>query len=99
MAVRLRLKRMGRRNRPFYRIAVMDARSPRGGKALEVIGHYDPFVKDPEKTTVLKKERAEYWLSVGAQPSETVLSILRKHDVAIPIKAKHKRRRKKRTDS
>ena len=95
MAVKLRLKRMGRRHRPFYRIAVIDGRNPRGGKTIEVIGHYDPLVSDSAKTTTLKKDRAEYWLNVGAQPSETVLSILRKHDVAIPIKAKRKKRRKK----
>jgi small subunit ribosomal protein S16 len=76
----------------------MDMRSARGGKALEVIGHYDPLVGDPAKETVLKKERAEYWLGVGATPSETVLSILRKHDVAIPIRAKRKRRRTKRKE-
>ena len=95
MAVKLRLKRIGRRNRPSYRIAVMDARNPRGGKALEIIGHYDPLVSDPSKISDVKKDRAEYWLSVGATPSETVLSILRKHDVSIPIRAKRKKRRTK----
>ena len=95
MSVRLRLQRAGRRNRPFYRIAVIDGRCPRGGRALEIIGHYDPLITDSAKTTEVKKERAEYWLSVGATPSETVLSILRKHDVAIPIRAKRKKRRKK----
>ena len=69
MAVKLRLQRTGRRNRPFYRIAVMDGRAPRGGRALEIIGHYDPLVDDTAKTTTVKKDRAEYWLSVGAQPS------------------------------
>jgi small subunit ribosomal protein S16 len=77
----------------------MDARCAPGGKALEIIGHYDPLVGDTGKATVVKKDRAEYWLSVGAQPSETVLSILRKHDVAIPIRAKRKRRRKKQKES
>ena len=99
MAVKLRLQRTGRRNRPFYRIAVIDGRSPRGGKALEIIGHYDPLVTDSGKTTELQKERAEYWLGVGATPSETVLSILKKHDVAIPIRAKRKKRRKKSAES
>lgn len=98
MAVRVRLMRTGRRNRPYYRIAVMDSRCPQGGKALEIIGHYDPLVTDPAKTTTLNKERAEYWLGVGAAPSETVLSILRKHDVAIPIRAKRRPRRTKRQE-
>ncbi len=93
MAVKLRLKRMGRKNRPFFRLAVMDGRKPRGGATLEIIGHYDPLVKDAGKATSVNKERAEYWLKVGAQPSETVLSILRKHEVAIPVKAKRKRRK------
>ena len=95
MSVKLRLKRMGRRHRPFYRIAVMDAKTPRGGKTVEIIGHYDPLVEDPARATALKKERAEYWLSVGAEPSLTVMSILRKHDVGMPIKAARKKRRKK----
>ena len=94
MSVKLRLKRIGRKNRPFYRIAVMDTRTPRGGRAIEIIGHYNPLPKDSAET-VVKKERAEYWLSVGAIASETVLSILKKHEVAIPIKAKRKKRRKK----
>jgi small subunit ribosomal protein S16 len=93
MAVKLRLMRMGRKNRPFFRLAVMDGRKPRGGATLEIIGHYDPLVKDAGKATKVNKERAEYWLKVGAQPSETVLSILRKHEVVIPPKAKRKPRK------
>lgn len=93
MAVKLRLKKMGRRNRPCYRIVAIDSRAPRGGKTIEILGHYDPL---PENATmVVKKERAEYWLSKGAQPSETVLSILRKSEVDIPIKTKRKKRRNK----
>ena len=94
MSVKLRLQRMGRRNRPAYRIAVMDSRSPRGGKTIELLGHYDPLVKDSPRISV-NKERAEYWLSQGATPSDTVLSILRKNEVTIPIKAKRKKRQKK----
>ncbi|HNR98597.1 MAG TPA: 30S ribosomal protein S16 [Planctomycetota bacterium] len=93
MAVKLRLKRMGRKNRPFYRLAVMDGRKPRGGATIEVIGHYDPLVKDAGKATVVDKERAEYWLKVGAQPSFTVRSILRKQAVTFPVKSKRKRRK------
>ena len=93
MAVKLRLMRTGRKNRPFFRLAVMDGRKPRGGETLEIIGLYDPLVKDAAKATKVDKERAEYWLKVGAQPSETVLNILREHEVAIPIRAKRKRRK------
>ncbi len=85
MAVRIRLKRMGRRNRPFFRIGAFDAREERDGKHIEGLGHYDPMEKDEEKKVVLKKERIEYWLSVGAKPSETVASFLKQNK--IPFKA------------
>ena len=81
MAVRLRLKRHGRRNRPFYRIVAMEARRRRDGRELEVVGHYDPIAK--EENTSLKLDRIEYWLSVGAQPTETVADILKKHGVKL----------------
>ena len=81
MAVRLRLKRHGRRNRPFYRIVAMEARKRRDGRELEVVGHYDPIAK--EENTSLKLDRIEYWLSVGAQPTETVADILKKHGVKL----------------
>jgi small subunit ribosomal protein S16 len=84
MAVRIRLKKMGRRNRPFYRICAFDAREERDGRSIEQLGTYDPMEKDEEKKVVLKKERAEYWISVGAQPTETVASILKKQ--GIPVK-------------
>ena len=99
MAVRIRLKRMGRTHSPFYRICAMDSRAPRDGRVIEELGTYDPADSTGTETVVLNKERAEYWLSVGAKPSETVLSILRKHDVAIPIKAKRKKRRKQPKES
>jgi small subunit ribosomal protein S16 len=70
--VKLRLKRMGRKHRPFYRIVAIPKRSKRDGKTLEEIGYHDPMNKD----TKVDKERAEYWLSVGAQPSDTVRRIL-----------------------
>ncbi len=80
MAVNIRLKRMGRKNRPFYRIVVADARTRRDGDPVEQIGHYDPILRD-KKNYVLKRERAAYWLSVGAQPSETMRSILMKEEL------------------
>jgi small subunit ribosomal protein S16 len=78
MAVRIRMKRLGRKHRPFYRICVMDQRKPRDGKAIEEVGHYDPMVRDKSKRVVLKLDRIEHWLSVGAQPSERVAVLIRK---------------------
>jgi len=76
MAVRIRLARHGRKKRPFYRLVVADSRSPRDGKFIEMIGTYNPLT-DPADVKV-NEERAMYWLKVGAQPSETARSLLRK---------------------
>jgi small subunit ribosomal protein S16 len=73
---KIRLRRMGAKKRPSYRIVVADSRSPRDGRFIEVIGHYDPLT-DPA-TVKINDERASYWLSVGAQPTETVRSLLRR---------------------
>ena len=73
--LKLRLKRMGKKNSPHYRIVVMPARSKRDGKAVEYIGHYNPKSKELK----LDVDRAKYWLSVGAQPTDTVHSFLAKH--------------------
>ena len=81
--VRLRLKRMGRRNRAFFRICAFDAREERDGRSIEQLGTYDPMEKDESKKVVLKRERIEYWLSVGAQPTETVASILKNNKIAV----------------
>ncbi len=78
MAVRIRMKRMGRRHRPFYRICVMDSRKPRDGAAIEEVGYYDPMVRDKSDRVSLKMERIEYWLSVGATPSEKVGVLIKK---------------------
>ncbi|HLU49670.1 MAG TPA: 30S ribosomal protein S16 [Planctomycetota bacterium] len=77
MAVKLRLKRMGKLHRPFYRVCVIDSQRARGGTYIESIGHYDPFVADDREKVKIDKERAEYWLKVGAKPTETVASFLR----------------------
>ncbi len=74
--VKIRLRRMGAKKRPSYRIVVADSRSPRDGKFIEVIGLYDPLT-DPA-TVRLNEERAKHWISVGAKPTETVRDILRK---------------------
>lgn len=79
MAVKLRLKRMGAKGKPFYRIVAADSRSPRDGRFLEVVGTYDP-VKDASKVTI-DEEKALYWLSNGAQPTDTVRSILSKQGI------------------
>lgn len=84
MAVRIRLKKMGRRHLPSYRIVAVDKRAKRDGKVLEVLGHYDPIAKDPEKQVGLKRERIEYWLGVGAEPSDTVATILKRAEVKKP---------------
>ncbi len=78
MAVRIRLKKMGRRHRPFYRVSVMDSRSPRDGKSIEDIGHYDPMVRDKSARVKLDMERVEYWMSVGALPSDKVAVLIKK---------------------
>jgi len=83
VAVRLRLKRFGRRHRSFFRLNAMDCRSPRNGRVIEELGWYDPNAKDPDKQLSLKRERIEYWLSVGAQPSDTVRDILRRQGIAV----------------
>jgi small subunit ribosomal protein S16 len=76
MAVSIRLKRIGARNMPAFRIVVADSRSPRDGKCIEELGSYDPKKKGDNFT--LNLERAKYWVSVGAQPSDTVASFIRK---------------------
>ncbi|QDU78375.1 30S ribosomal protein S16 [Polystyrenella longa] len=78
MAVRIRMKKLGRKHRPFYRVCVMDARSPRNGKTIEELGHYDPMVTDKSERVKLNMERIEYWLSVGAQPSDKVGTLIKK---------------------
>ncbi len=95
MSVKLRLTRMGRRHRPFFRINAVESRTPRDGKILEKIGHYDPIEKDKDKQIVLNKERAEYWLSKGAVPSETVSQILLKQGIKHKFAAERKVRRNK----
>ena len=77
--VKLRLRRMGANNQPFYRIVAVDARVKRDGKYIECVGWYDPKPKDLKLN--IETDRAIYWLSVGAQPSDTVRSLLRKAGV------------------
>jgi small subunit ribosomal protein S16 len=76
MAVSIRLRREGAKNRPFYRVVVTDKRSPRDGKFIEVIGNYDP--RKSGENYEINLDRVEYWVKNGAQPSETVASIIKK---------------------
>lgn len=79
--VKIRLKRIGRRNRPCFRVVVTDIRNKRDGEVLETVGHYDPLKSEGNMT--LKKERVDYWLSVGAQPSDGMRPLLKKEGVAV----------------
>ena len=81
MSVKLRLKRMGRSNRAFFRLNAIDSRTPRDGRVIEELGHYDPCEKVKEKQFVAKLDRCRYWLDHGAIPSETVSSLLKKNGV------------------
>ncbi len=93
MAVRIRMTRMGRRHRPFFRINAVEARTPRDGRVLEKLGHYDPLEKDDQKKVVLNLERVRHWMQLGAVPTETVAEILVKQGVACPsLDAKKARR-------
>jgi small subunit ribosomal protein S16 len=73
------MKKMGRSHQSFFRICAMDKRAPRHGRPLEELGTYDPMVKDTDARALLKGERVDYWLSVGAQPSEKVAVLIKKY--------------------
>ena len=76
MAVAIRLRREGTKNRAYYKVVVADQRSPRDGKFIEIIGSYDPLAKDNRSTVDV--DRADYWIKCGARPSDTVRSLLKK---------------------
>lgn len=77
--VKIRLRRTGKTKQPSYRLVVADSRSPRDGKFIEIIGHYNP-IRRP-KVLEIKADRARYWLGVGAQPSDTVAGLLKQVNV------------------
>lgn len=82
MAATIRLVRKGKRNRPFFRIVAVSKEKDGRGNVLEILGHYDPL---PKETAVeIKEDRVQYWFSVGARPSATVKSLLKKKGVLIP---------------
>ncbi len=77
MAVRIRLSRFGRKKKPFYRIVVADSEAPRDGKFLEIVGTYDPL-QDPAVVTV-QQDKLQSWMDMGAKPTNTVRTLLKKH--------------------
>jgi len=81
LAVKLRLRRMGKKKQPIYKLVAADSRSPRDGKFLEAVGFYNPLT-DPH-TLELKEDRIMYWLNVGAQPTHTVKSLLRQKGITL----------------
>ncbi len=81
--VKIRLKRMGRCHKPFYRVSAMDTRSPRDGRVVEELGFYDPVNKDEDKQVNLKAERILYWLEKGATTSDTVRDLLKKNGIQL----------------
>ena len=85
--VRIRMQRQGRRNAPFFRINAVDQRSRRDGRVIEALGFYDPLTTDATKAIKLNSERIQYWLSVGAQPTDTVRDMLARADL-LPAKMK-----------
>jgi len=99
--VRIRMSRLGRKHRPFYRINAIEKRHPRDGEILENLGWYNPLESDASKQVELKEDRIKHWLSVGAQPSDTCKSLFAKAgiiDEAV-VKAEHQRRYGKRIES
>ncbi|MBK8977441.1 MAG: 30S ribosomal protein S16 [Planctomycetes bacterium] len=100
MAVKLRLTRFGRLNHPTYRVCATEARFKRDGRVIETLGYYLPKHPRAEEQYGLNAERIQYWLSVGAQPSETVASLIRKSGLELPSRqrgaqsADKKRKRK-----
>ena len=79
MAVRIRMKKMGRTHRPFYRMCAFDQHAPRDGRPIEELGTYDTSINETDARAIFDKERVDYWLSVGAQPSEKCAILIKKY--------------------
>ena len=84
MAVKIRMTRMGRRHRPFFRINAVESKTPRDGRVLEKLGHYDPLEKNNDKQIVINKERVEFWIGQGAVASDTCAQIFKQFDITCP---------------
>lgn len=95
MAVTLRLKRFGRLNHPTYRVVATDPRFPRDGRIIESLGYYLPLMPRAAEQLKLNTERVQYWLSVGARPSETVATMIEKSGLVVPVPKKHERKKSK----
>jgi small subunit ribosomal protein S16 len=87
MAVRIRMKRLGRKHRPYFRIVAIDSRQPRDGRVIEELGSYDPMVKNTDERVKMLPERVKYWMSVGAKPSENVEVFIKKYMAKIEQQA------------
>ncbi len=79
MAVRIRMKMLGRKHRPYFRIVAIDGRQPRDGRIIEELGSYDPMIRDTDARVTLKPDRVRYWMGVGAKPSEKVAVLFKKY--------------------
>jgi len=79
VAVRIRMKMLGRKHRHYFRIVAIDGRQPRDGRVIEELGSYDPTVKNTDERVRLKPDRIKYWMGVGAKPSEKVAVLLKKY--------------------
>jgi small subunit ribosomal protein S16 len=79
VAVRIRMKMLGRKHRSYFRIVAIDSRQPRDGRIIEELGSYDPMVKNTDERVRLRPDRIKYWLGVGAKPSEKVAVLLKKY--------------------
>ena len=86
MSVKIRLKRFGRRNRSCFRVNAIDSRSPRDGRVIEQLGWYDPNARQADQQLSLNRERIEYWIGVGAQPSDTVRQLLKRQGIVTATK-------------
>ena len=95
MAVTLRLKRFGRLNHPTYRLVATDPHFPRDGRIIEALGYYLPLMPRAQEQLKLNTERIQYWLSVGARPSETVATMIERSGLVVPTPRKRERKKSK----
>jgi small subunit ribosomal protein S16 len=95
LAVTLRLKRFGRLNHPTYRVVATDPRFPRDGRIIEALGYYLPLMPRAQEQLKLNTERVQYWLSVGARPSDTVARMIEKSGLTVPVTKKAERAKSK----
>lgn len=94
MALRIRLARKGANKKPFYRIVVTEATSPRDGKFIEILGHYNPLlIREHPDRIVLKADRLQYWIGVGAEPSDKVAKFVALAGITNPFAEKNKKKK------